>query len=412
VANLTEPPRPASADRYFVANPTEPSRAASAGEGAADSARNGAPPAVTTGDHPLRMAALLFAAALALCLSGYLALSVPASWFPAAVPKEWSARELQLTRGEGSLVGNEWVITALDATGIAIVSLNTDLRSGDYRAIAWIGADFPETVDAYGHLLPEILGKNPNWAGRIGGIALSIRGSLSQPVRIRGVAAKPMGAVELLRDRSGEWRTFEAWTGTSINTLAGGADVQDLPLPALLAATIVLAALAWYALAWRRGFVAALPAAIAALFVAGWLLLDFRWAANLGWQARATAAQYAGKDWRERRLAAEDGPLFSFIEKVRAKMSEREARVFMVADADYFRGRGAYHLYPHNVFFEPYLNRMPSPSALRTGDYLVVYQRRGVQYNAAENKLRWDGGAPVSAEALVVEPGAALFRIR
>jgi len=96
--------------------------------------------------------------------------------------------------------------------------------------------------------------------------------------------------------------------GTSINTLAGGADVQDLPLPALLAATIILAALAWYALARRRGFATALPAALAVLFVGGWLLLDLRWTVNLGRQVRATAAQYAGKDWRESRLAAEDGP--------------------------------------------------------------------------------------------------------
>jgi hypothetical protein len=224
---------------------------------------------------------------------------------------------MQLTRGEGALVGDDWVITALDATGIAILSLNTDLRSTDYRAIAWIVADFPETADvqliwrsdyqpaklqaarlstAYGHLLPVVLVKDPNWTGRIGGIALSIRGSLSQPVRIRGVVAKPMGALELLQDRISEWRAFEGWAGTSINTLAGGADVQDLPLPALLAAAIVLAALAWYALARRRAFAATLPGALAVLFVGGWLLLDLRWAVNLGRQVRATAAQYAGKD--------------------------------------------------------------------------------------------------------------------
>jgi len=48
---------------------------------------------------------------------------------------------------------------------------------------------------------------------------------------------------------------------------------------------------------------------------------------------------------------------------------------------------------------------MPPPSALRAGDYLVVYQRRGVQYNATEKKLRWGDGASVAAEVLHVEPG-------
>jgi hypothetical protein len=92
-------------------------------------------------------------------------------------------------------------------------------------------------------------------------------------------------------------------------------------------------------------------------------------------------------------------------------MPEQPARVFMVADVNYFRGRGAYHLYPHNVYFEPYQNVMPPPSALRAGDFLVVYQRRGVQYNATEKKLRWGDGASVNTEVLYIEPGSALFRI-
>ncbi len=417
----------------FVANTTDPSRPSSAGPEIFDDVPAGAASAVTADPRPLRLAAWLFPAALVLCLLGYLAASVPGSWFPAATPKEWSAREMQLTRGEGGLVGNEWVITALDSAGIAIISLNTDLRATDFAAISWDVADFPEAAEAqllwrndyqpaklqsvrltsaYGRLRPAVILGNPDWAGRISGVALAIRGTLPQPVRIRGGVAKPMGALELLRDRFDEWRTFEPWSGTSINTLSGGADIQGLPLPALLAATILLAALVWYALARSRRLTSGLPAAIGLLFVVGWLLVDLRWTVNYAQQVGETAAKYAGKDSRERHLAAEDGPLFAFLEKARAKMPEPRARVFMVADATYFRGRGAYHLYPHNVYFEPVQNLMPSPSALRSGDYLVAYQRRGVQYNAAENKLRWDDGREVGADLLLVEPGAALFRIR
>jgi hypothetical protein len=84
----------------------------------------------------------------------------------------------------------------------------------------------------------------------------------------------------------------------------------------------------------------------------------------------------------------------------------------MSADAHYFRGRGAYYLYPHNVYFEPYRNAIPPSSRMRSGDYFVAYQRRGVQYDPAAQRLRWDGGDPVSAELLLTVPGAALFRIR
>ena len=86
-------------------------------------------------------------------------------------------------------------------------------------------------------------------------------------------------------------------------------------------------------------------------------------------------------------------------------------RVFVAADAAYFRGRAAYHLYPHNVLFDPFRDTLPPASALRAGDYLLVFHRRGVQFNPDEKKLRFEGGDPVPAEPVLVEPGAALFRI-
>jgi hypothetical protein len=83
----------------------------------------------------------------------------------------------------------------------------------------------------------------------------------------------------------------------------------------------------------------------------------------------------------------------------------------MAADLHYFRDRGAYHLYPYNVYFDPWRNTMPPASALRSGDYLIAYQRKGVQYDPTQQRLRWDGGQPVAAELLFADAGAALFRI-
>jgi len=55
---------------------------------------------------------------------------------------------------------------------------------------------------------------------------------------------------------------------------------------------------------------------------------------------------------------------------------------------------------------------MPPPSAVRPGDYLVVYQSRGVQYDPSRQRLRWDGSAPIDAELLLADTGGALFQIR
>ena len=376
---------------------------------------------------------MLGVVALGACLLAYLAFAVPGAWFPDAEPTAWRARELRLAEGSASIANEELVVSGVSArSGIALITVQTDIRAPDYPAVAWVAVDLPENAEvqmiwrsdyaplklnaisvpvASGRLLPVVTKDDPNWVGRITGLALSIRGPFALPVRIRGVTAKPMGVIEVLSDRMREWFAFEAWSGTSINTVAGGADIQDLPLPALLAASVLLAAGGWFAWARRKGCAAALPTVLAVLFVASWALLDVRWMWNVGRQVRETAAQYAGKDWHEKRLAAEDGPLFAFIEKVRAKMPATPARVFMLADAHYFRGRGAYHLYPHNVWFDPYQNVAPPPSQLHAGDYVVVYQRHGVQYDASQKRLRWDGGAPLPAELLLADRGAALFRI-
>jgi hypothetical protein len=270
----------------------------------------------------------------------------------------------------------------------------------------------PLIVEA-GRLRPVILSRNPAWLGRIQGLALAIRAPLAEPLRIEGVSAKPMGALEVARDRAREWFTFEPFNGASINTLTGGADLQDLPLPPLVALAVALAALALVALHRFLPRVYRFRAAytLAGLFAVAWFALDARWMVNLAQQTRATLAQYGGKASRDKHLAAEDAPLYAFVEKARAALPDRPARVFVAADAHYFRGRAAYHLYPHNVWFEPYRNLLPPPAWLKAGDFLLVWQRRGVQYDAALRTLRWDGQAPVRAELVLVESGAALFRI-
>jgi hypothetical protein len=378
---------------------------------------------------------LLFAAATVLCLLGYLAATVPNRWFPSASPKAWTASDLTLARGAGARVGDELVLTAPDATGIALVTLTSELRSGDYPVVAWLGRDFPENAEVgllwrsdyapdrlnnvrvpveSGRLRPVLLQGNPAWVGRISGLALVVRGALPQPARIRGVVAKPMGAVETIGDRADEWLAFEGWTGTSINTVTGGTDVQDLPLPLLLACVVVLAG--GVVLAIRRWaprlWSAPVAGAVLGVFVIAWTVLDVRWTWNLVRQVRATSIDYAGKSSHDRHLAAEDGPLFAFIEKARGIMPAKPVRIFVVSDANYFRSRAAYHLYPHNVYADPRRDLMPNADWLRPGDWLLVYQRHGVQFNAAEGRLRWDGNQTVAAEVKLVEPGAALFLIR
>jgi hypothetical protein len=83
----------------------------------------------------------------------------------------------------------------------------------------------------------------------------------------------------------------------------------------------------------RRGRAAAWPIALAAVFVAAWMMLDVQWIANLARQVAETREQFGGKDWRARHEAADDAEVFKFIERVRDKLPAAPARVFMLADA-------------------------------------------------------------------------------
>jgi hypothetical protein len=391
-------------------------------------------PAASAPPRWLAVACWLFAASAALCISAYLALTVQGSWFTEARTQHWTPRDLGVTRGSSQMREDGLALLAPDATGTTLVSVATSLRSSDYRVIAWETRGLPDDVEAAllwqsdyrpgrvfnrrleveaGRIAPFSLEREPNWVGRITGLALGLKGSYPQPIIVQGATAKTMSASEIIGERVGEWFKFEPWNGASINTIIGGADVQDLPMAFTFGVVIGLAALIYAALArWRPHWVGASGAfVVGAMFLAAWFALDVRWQWNLVRQVELTGHQYAGKTWHERHLAAEDKAVFAFIEKVRANLPPPPARVFMVADDHYFRDRGAYHLYPYNVYFDPWANTMPPVSAVRTGDFMVVYQRRGVQYDAATKHLRWEGGAPIAAELLFAESGGALFRI-
>jgi hypothetical protein len=376
---------------------------------------------------------LLFVAGLAITLAAYLALAVPGSWFPSAGAHYWTARDLRLARGNATLNDGEWVLQAPDANAVIVLSGDASLRSTDYRAVEWIAVGLPANAEVQllwrsdyeparlnsvrvpvesGRLRPVVVEGNPAWIGRITGIALAVRGPLVQPVRIRGAIARPMGAVEVLRDRWREWFAFEGWSGTSINTIVGGADVQDFPLTWAMACAIALgfalyAALRWRALRDGRRILIALVA----LTLCGWALLDARWTTALVRQSRETARFYGGKDIEQKHLAAEDSELYQLVERARRTMPAEPQRVFVAAEAHYFRGRAAYHFYPHNVYFDARSDRLPPASAMRPGDWLFVYQRPGIQFDRSLSMLRWDDGQTHAAELKMVAPGAALFRL-
>jgi len=380
-------------------------------------------------------AAVAFTIGAIVVLAGYLAANVPGAWFPSASPKTFDAAQMAVSRGRVQVTQGALQVSPGAGDDAVVVVLKADLRSSDFAGIEWNVAGLPGDADVRliwrtsyqpdrlnlatmnvdnGRLRPIVMSADPAWIGTIAGLGLAVRGTLRAPIEIRGVTAKPLGAFELVQSRVGEWLAFEGWRATSVETLAGGADVQDLPLPIVLALAglIVVAA---YAL--KRRFVPApgsvpWPVFAVAVFAVAWLVADVRFAWNAARQSLVTARTYAGTDWREAHLAAEDAALFELIEEAKAKMPASRARVFVLAEAPYFRARSAYYFYPHNPWFDVYRNTGPEAGTLRPGDYVFAFRRRGVQFNQALGRLRWEGGPDLAAEAVLLGGEGALFLLK
>lgn len=350
----------------------------------------------------------------------------------ATEPKTWGAEHMNVARGSGKLE-NGTLVAQAPANDVLIVSVKTDLVARELSAVAWDVAGLPPGADVRllftsdyrprrvqnrplavedGSVLPAALAGDPDWLGRITGLAIAVRAP-GATVRVRGVTVKSQGASQLVGDRAGEWFRFEPWAGTSINSVTGGAQTQSLPMPVpvSIAALIAFAAL----VVARRFAPTRFPRSVASLavvvFVVAWAVLDVRWTANLARQVAETFDRYGGKDPAARALAAEDGDLVAFLDKAKALLPAEPQRVVVLAQAHYFRGRAGWHLLPHRVLWEPARDVPPPAGMLRPGDYVVVWQRPSTRFDPASGRLGFENGVEMPASLLLSERGAAVFAI-
>jgi hypothetical protein len=383
---------------------------------------------------------LLFLASLLVCTLAYLAWTLPGAWFSSASIKTWSPQSITVSRG--ALVGIEpdRAHFSPEPSGLAVLMVNARFPARDYPVLDWNISGLPDGTVAKllwrtdyapntqrqmglevenGRLLPVMVAHESGWFGNVLGFALALQLPTPQPFTVVNLRAHPMDALETLGLRIKEWNRFAGWRGTSIYQLE---DPGTIPLPALIIAAFALLFLgAATLLLWRRwrDRYLDLPRTMPrywlysgmALLCMGWMVLDARWTTQLAQQATQTWQTYGSKDWTQKHLAAEDSALFAFVEKARAELPESHVRIFIMAEIAYLRSRAAYHLYPNHVFYDLHSAQPPDARFLRPGDYLLVFQQRGVQYDAAKKKIRLPSGAEFSADAKIIGAGSALFEL-
>lgn len=389
------------------------------------------PPARRARDRRLAVAFFAFMLGLVVVLGAYVAAN-GAALRTLASPKQFGIAQMQVPRGKASTEAGRLVVQAPEQD-VLIVAVSTDFRARELGLIDWdvagvpanaevqllFNSDYtprrahqrPLAVDA-GRVLPLSLSGDRDWLGRITGLALVVRAP-GATFEVRGLSAKPESAMQLVADRVREWFAYERWTGTSINAITGGAQSQSLPMSIPVAIGALIGALL---LALLHRFAPArwpvtVVAGAALVFLVAWAVLDLRWSANLARQVAETLGRYGGKSDDERRLAAEDAELAAFVERARAAMPADPQRVFVLAQAHYFRGRAGWHLLPHRAWWAPTSNDPPQDHQLRPGDYVLVWQRPGVQYDPSRKFVRFDNGVERPARMVTSARGAALIEL-
>ena len=289
-------------------------------------------------------AAMLFGASLLLCLVAYVALTVPGKLVSGRRPQGVDrARPRADARERRRSTAMQLVVTAIDASGLALVTLNTNFRSSDYPAIAWTATGVSEqsrraaalelrlrrrhasircrSTVASGRLLPVVarqrseLGRAASPASRWRSAARCRsrcaspassrnRWAPSRSLRDRVARVARLRELERVVDQHGDRRRRGAGTAPAAPARGRapprrGALVRRRPSPR-----------------GHRRVAVGPGSAVRHRLDRARSALDVESRAA----GRRDGAAYAGKDWRERHLAAEDGPLFAFIEKVRAKL--------------------------------------------------------------------------------------------
>ncbi len=345
-------------------------------------------------------------------------------------PQQWTGVELNLVEGKGHKGQDTLAVEALSDKGVAIASASSiQIEATDYSMVRLeTGGTSPSSglfvlwrrADNPGEIFTLPLNKDDQqtlslrvsddaaWRGKLSEIGLAITAPLTEPLVIHRLTLIPINTQPTLFDLAAEWLTHESWSAASINFLYGGTPYPMLPLlPAVVAMVVVACAL--YFVLIRIGFMLFNPLLIPVLIFSGWLLLDVRWQFNLLKELSATSHNYAGKTWAERHKSAEDGDLFVFVMKVKENLPTTPVRILFFSDLDYLQGRGAYYLYPHNVYKGAGLS---STQYFRSGEYIAFYQKTSTQYNPTTQKLLLGNNQEVSVDLILWGNGYGLLKVR
>ncbi len=251
-------------------------------------------------------------------------------------------------------------------------------------------------------------------SGELTALSLVFSGHAGQSLSVKKATLMSPSCWGYVRALVGHWLSFEPWKHSSINRYSGSRSGKLKFMITPYVALMVALALAAYCLALvlRRQEASFNWSVPAALFFAGWLVLDVLWQSRLLWQLSESWSRYAEKSSDEKLLAGFDAELVRFTREIKQRLPDTPARVLVASSSDYLGMRGAYYLYPHNVYWRRHGPEIPDRQYLMSGDFIVQIAPSDLQFDAASNSLLMAEGAPIEVTPLLLSSTGRLFQVQ
>ena len=252
------------------------------------------------------------------------------------------------------------------------------------------------------------------WSGELTSLGVVVMGRPGGAVIFRDISLQPASLAAQLHSISAQWTSFMPWRHSSINSHRGlgssGSTFYPVVVIAALLALSVLAYLLILLLPWTKSRFD--WRAVAAMFLACWISLDLIWQHKLIRQLALTYSTFYGKDHQGKLAAGIDGELVEFMTEVKRALGSPDSRVFVSSSDDYLGMRGAYYLYPFNVFWERRGPELPQKKYIHSGDYIVLVEPADTSFDAVSGKLLPPHDAFLSVEPILSRRIGSLYRVQ
>lgn len=225
------------------------------------------------------------------------------------------------------------------------------------------------------------------WEGEISSLLLLVAGQEGDTLTINDASLFAPSLQLQLRAIYSDFTAFVPWNRAAVNAHTGATHVSSFYPITLIACWLTLSLVGYSILSVVRASVRFDWRVVGLIFLACWLVVDFSWQNRLVRQLADTYDSFAGKTTKEKLTVGPDAPLYNFMLAVNDQTNSAGSRIF-VSSSDHYTGlRGAYYLYPKNVFWTLKGPQVQPGHYLRSGDYIVLLKPNDATIDHEKNTL-------------------------